>query len=121
MDNSQPYPTLMGIEWDFDNQAIINLKRKEMIIEVGYLKFIAPLDPSEGKRYIEPQRGNDINNLYNMNAWMDDYVNLKADGVLSWISISLCTSNSEACLKHWKQRMHEVSTRRCAHINQSLH
>jgi hypothetical protein len=46
VENIQPYPTLMGLEWDFDNQAIINLKRMEMIFEVGYLKFIAPLDPS---------------------------------------------------------------------------
>jgi hypothetical protein len=68
MDDSQPYPTLMGLEWDFDNQEIINLKRREMIFEVGYLKFIAPLDPSEGKRYIEPSRGNDIDKLYNMIA-----------------------------------------------------
>jgi hypothetical protein len=76
MDESQPYPTLMGLEWDFDNQEIINLKRREMIFEVGDLKFTAPLDPSKGKRYIEPARGNDIDNLYNMTAWMEDYVNL---------------------------------------------
>jgi hypothetical protein len=31
VDDSQPYPTLMGIEWEFDNQEIINLKRREMI------------------------------------------------------------------------------------------
>jgi hypothetical protein len=84
VDDSQPYPTLMGLEWDFDNQAIINLKRREMIFEVGDLKVIAPLDPSEGKRYIEPTRGNDIDNLYNMTAWMEDYVNLTIDGALSW-------------------------------------
>jgi hypothetical protein len=46
-----------------------------MIFEVGDLKFITPLDLTEGKRYIEPTRGNQIENLYNMNAWMDDYVN----------------------------------------------
>jgi hypothetical protein len=49
MDDNQPYPTLMGLEWDFDNQEIINLKRREMIFEVGDLKVTAPLDPSEGK------------------------------------------------------------------------
>jgi hypothetical protein len=90
---------------------IINLKRREMIFEVGDLKVTAPLDPSEGKRYIEPTRGNDIDNLYNMTAWMDDYVNLTADGALSWRSISSCASDSEEGLEHWQQRMHEVSTR----------
>jgi hypothetical protein len=38
VDDSQPYPTLMGLEWDFDNQVIINLKKREMIFEVGDLK-----------------------------------------------------------------------------------
>jgi hypothetical protein len=54
VDDSQPYPALMGLDWAFDNQLIINLKRREMIFEVGYLKFIAPLDPKEGRWYIEP-------------------------------------------------------------------
>jgi hypothetical protein len=87
------------------------LKRREMIFEVGYLKVIVPLDPSEGKRYIEPTRGNDINNLYNMNARMEDYVNSTTDGALSWRSISSCASDLEAGLEHWQQRMHEESTR----------
>jgi hypothetical protein len=46
MDDNQPYPTLMGLEWDFDNQTIINLKRRETLFEARYLKVIAPLDPS---------------------------------------------------------------------------
>jgi hypothetical protein len=71
------------------------LKRREMIFEVGYLKFTAPLDPSKGNRYIEPARGNDIDKLFNMMTQMYDYVNLTVDGVLSWKSISLCTSDSE--------------------------
>jgi hypothetical protein len=66
VDDSQPYPTLMGLEWAFDNQEIINLKRREMIFEVGDLKVTMPLDPTEGKRYIEPTKGNEIDNLYNM-------------------------------------------------------
>jgi hypothetical protein len=80
----QPYPTRMGLEWDFHNQVIINLKIREMIFEVADLKVTATLDPSEVKRYIEVERGNDIDNLYKMNAHMDDYVNLTRDGALSW-------------------------------------
>jgi hypothetical protein len=95
MDDSQPYPTLMGIEWEFYNQTIINLNRREMIFDVGDLKVIAPLDPTERKRYIEPTRGNEIDNLYNMNAWMDYYVNPTTNGVLIWRSISLCVLDLE--------------------------
>jgi hypothetical protein len=71
------------------------LKRREMIFEFGYLKFTTPLDPSEGKRYIEPTKGNDIDNLYNMTVRMDDYVNPTADGTLSWRSINSCASDFE--------------------------
>jgi hypothetical protein len=60
------------------------LKRREMIFEVGELKVNAPLDPSKGKRYIDPARGNDIDNLYNMTMWMDYYVNPTAYSALSW-------------------------------------
>jgi hypothetical protein len=34
MNGIQPYPTLMGQEWVFDNQDIINLKMRDMIFEV---------------------------------------------------------------------------------------
>jgi hypothetical protein len=57
MDENQPYSTLVGLEWSFDNQVIINLKRREMIFEFGDLKVTAPLDPLEGNRYIEPEEG----------------------------------------------------------------
>jgi hypothetical protein len=34
MDDNQPYLALMGLEWEFDNQDIINMKKREMIFEV---------------------------------------------------------------------------------------
>jgi hypothetical protein len=33
----------------------------------------------------------------------------------------LARQDSEEALEHWKQRLHEVSTRRCAHITHTLH
>jgi hypothetical protein len=90
---------------------------REIIFEIGYLKFTTPLDPSEGKRYIEPTRGNNIEKLYNMIAQMEDYFKPTVDGALSWRSISLFTSYSEASLDHLQQRMQEVSTRQFACIN----
>jgi hypothetical protein len=93
VDDSHPYPKIMGLEWAFDNQSIINMKRKEMIFEIRNLKVTAPLDPIEGKRYIELERGDEIDN-FNMIAHMDDYVNPIVDGALSWRSIILCVSYS---------------------------
>jgi hypothetical protein len=46
VDDNHPYPVLMGLEWAFENQAIINLKKREMIFKVCDLKVIAPLDPT---------------------------------------------------------------------------
>jgi hypothetical protein len=74
MDNNQPYLDFLGLDWAFENQTIINLKKREMIFEVGDLKVIVPLDPTEARRYVEPSR-KEIDNLYNMTAHMDDYVN----------------------------------------------
>jgi len=49
MDNCQPYPYLVGLDWAFENQVIINLKKRDLIFEGGGLKVIAPLDPIEEK------------------------------------------------------------------------
>jgi hypothetical protein len=42
------------------------MKKREMIFEVGDLKVTTALDLTEGKRYIELDKGNEIDNLYNM-------------------------------------------------------
>lgn len=59
-----------------------------------------PLDPKEGRRYIEPTKGDEINNIYNMIARMDDYFIPTADDALSWRSISSCTLKSEVSLEN---------------------
>jgi hypothetical protein len=45
VDESIPFPALLGIDWDFDNQAIIDLKTIKMIFEVGKFRVVSPLDP----------------------------------------------------------------------------
>ena len=44
--DTTPYPTLLGLDWVFDNQAIINLKTRKMTFESGEYRVIIPLDPS---------------------------------------------------------------------------
>jgi len=59
-----------------------------MTFEVGDLKFPMPLDPTEGRIYVEPTRGGfspkEIDNLYNVTTEKEDYVNPTIDGALSW-------------------------------------
>jgi len=54
VDGTKPYPALLGLDWEFDNQDIINVKTRKMTFELGEYRVIAPLDPSEGERFIEP-------------------------------------------------------------------
>jgi hypothetical protein len=54
VDGTTPYRALLILDWAFDNQAIINLKTRKMTFESGEYRFIVPLDPSEGDRFVEP-------------------------------------------------------------------
>jgi hypothetical protein len=54
VDGTTLYPTLLGMDWTFDNQTIINLKTSKMTFESVDYRVIAPLDPSEGERFVEP-------------------------------------------------------------------
>jgi hypothetical protein len=82
MDNNDSYPALLRLDWAFENQTNINLKRGEMIFVGGGLKVTAPLDPIEARKYVEPTT-KEIDNLYNMTRHMDDYVNPTANGKLN--------------------------------------
>ena len=59
IDDSNPYLALLGIEWEIDNDAVINLKNRQMTFEGKGLRFIVLLDPSQGERYTEPVRDGD--------------------------------------------------------------
>jgi hypothetical protein len=115
-----PYPTLLGIDWDFENHMVIDLKKIHTIFEVEDLKVTASLDPTEGRRYVEPTKRKGVDKMYNITARMEDYVNPTTDGILSWRSIISCASDLEETMENWKQRLHEVSTRKCARITHAL-
>ena len=70
IDDSNPFPTLLGIDWDFDNLAVINLKKKQMTFRGHNIRIIASLDPSMGPHYAEPIKvegeTREIDNFYKM-------------------------------------------------------
>ena len=98
IDDSNPFPVLLGIDWDFDNLAVINLKKKQMAFEGHNIRIITPLDPLMGPHYTEPIRdkeeAKEIDDLYKMTTTQDDYINPTAYGTLSWRYASSCTSQS---------------------------
>jgi hypothetical protein len=66
VDDTTHYLAFLGFDWVFDNQAIIKLKTRKMTFESGEYRVIAPLDPSEGERLVEPTCLDleEINHLY---------------------------------------------------------
>jgi hypothetical protein len=56
VDDSCPYPALLGIDWAFNNSNVVKLKKTRMTFEGDVLRVIPPLDPDEGRRYTEPIR-----------------------------------------------------------------
>jgi hypothetical protein len=86
VDGTTPYSTLLVLYWEFDNQAIINLKTWKMAFESVEYKFIVPLDPSEGERFVEPTWLDleEINQLYRTTTRDEDYVNPIGNGILRW-------------------------------------
>ena len=53
VDDSNPYPVLLGIDWVIDMNGVINLNKRTMRFERKSLRVIVPLDPMEGARYTE--------------------------------------------------------------------
>jgi hypothetical protein len=100
---TKPYLTLIGLDWEFDNQAIINLKMRNMTFYLGEYRVIAPLDPSEGERFVEPTCLDleEINQLYRTTTQEEDYVNSTTYGILSWRSITSCGSDLDTGLENW--------------------
>jgi hypothetical protein len=96
-----------------------------MTFERDGLMVIAPLDLDEGQRYTNPIREEDcayeLENIYKLTARQQDYINPMADGNLSWRSDNACSSDSEEALENWKNKMYEVSTRRCARLTIEVH
>jgi hypothetical protein len=77
VDDSFPYPALLGIDWAF-----------------------------EGPPYTDPIREEDhsyeLENIYKLTTRQQDYINPTANGNLNWRSDNACSSDSEEALENWK-------------------
>ena len=72
IDDSNPFPTLLGIDCAFDNLVVINLKKKQMTFEGHNIWIITPLDPTQGPHYTKPIRDEeetrDVDDLYKVTS-----------------------------------------------------
>jgi hypothetical protein len=83
-----------------------------MTFESGEYRVIAPLDPSEGERFVEATCLNleELGKLYRTTVRGEDYINPTTNGVLNRRRITSCAIDSDTGLENWQQRLHEVST-----------
>jgi hypothetical protein len=79
INESDPYPALLGIEWPFDNNVKLNLKKRRIPFETDTLCIVTPLDPYEGSHYnelIDEDAWNlGIENIYKVMGCREDYIN----------------------------------------------
>ena len=54
MEDSSPYPALLGIDWATYMNGVINLKKRKMIFKKNSLRIVIPLDLAKGARYTKP-------------------------------------------------------------------
>ena len=48
IDDTNPYPALLGIYWAIDNQTIINFKKRILLFEDDERRVVSHIDPLEG-------------------------------------------------------------------------
>ena len=105
IDDSNPYPSLLGIEWAMENAVVINLKKRHMTFKGKYLRVIVPLDPSQGERYTEPLRDEDhdvLGHIYNITVKEEDYVDPNAEGIMDWQCDSSYMMDLDDGLENWQ-------------------
>ena len=77
MDDSNPYPALLGIDWDFDMDVVINSKKWKMTYERRSLRVVVTLDPTEGRSYTEHvcdfvESDSDLDQIYKITTQNED-------------------------------------------------
>ena len=97
---------LLGIGWENENMVVINFKKREMNFENREMYIIAPLDPSEGWRYIKPMKEEFVGGWHNTYNVSEDYIHPTTNGEIGWWSTSSASSDSKDALKNWKNRLH---------------
>jgi len=88
VDDNNPYPTLLGIDWATHINGVINLKKCKMIFEKKSFCVVIPLDLAEGPCYIEPvhdyEIDDDLDCIYKITVREKDWVNPTTDRWISW-------------------------------------
>ena len=81
--------------------AMINFKKRVMTFENKDIGVIAPMDPIEGKRYVEPVKDKAVrgwDHAYNIS---EDYIHLTVNRELGWRRSGSAASEFDDALENW--------------------
>ena len=124
VDDSNPYPALLGIDWATNMNGVINLKKWKIIFDKKSLRIVIPLDPTEGAHYAEPvhdQRSDDdLEYIYKTTTRDQDWLNPTAEGRISWEHTESCTADSYEEDKQWHNQLNGVTMLNCNLMSRSL-
>ena len=121
VEDEDPYPMFLGLDWAIDMGDIINLNKRSMAFENEGMRVIVPLGPAEGERYIEPVRKEeDVYHIYKLTTRDEDWINPMANGVLCWEKENECFSNSDGEMENWQNLLHDVSVLRCIRMTKNF-
>jgi hypothetical protein len=107
MGEKYPYRTLLGIDWAYENYAIIDLKKELMRFEADGMKVTQPLDPYRVPLFMDRVQGNmeedTLDHLYTLTTGKHTYyINPTTDGAVSWHNIQFSGEDSELEFDNWK-------------------
>jgi hypothetical protein len=89
MGEKDPYPSLLRIDWAYNNYDMIERKKESMTFKSDDMKVVKPLDSYLGPCYIEPSEENMehdvLDHLYIVTKGNHAYyINPIANGSISW-------------------------------------
>ena len=121
VEDADPYPALLGLDWAIYMGGVINLKKCNMVFENNSTRVIVQLDPMEGTWYTEPARDEEeVYHIYKLTTQDEYWINPTEKGVLCWEKDSECFSDSDGELENWQGRLYAVSALRCLRVTRNF-
>ena len=93
IDGGVSYPTLLGIGWANDSMEVINFKKRVMTFKNQDIGVIAPMDPNEGRRYVEPVKDEVVRGWDHAYKILEYCIHSTVDGELGWHNSSSVSSD----------------------------
>ena len=122
MHTRYPYSSsLLGIDWEYENYVIIDLKRETMTFEANGMNVILLLDPYHGLRYTklahDVMERDVLNQIYHVTSRKRvDYINPTVDRSLGLKTIYSFGEDSKESMEDYYYQTHKIYSQRCATI-----